>query len=35
MVAIGMIVWSGVMAFAEYAATQHRNERQLNLTDGW
>lgn len=32
-VAIGMIVWSGAMAFAEYARTQVRNERQLNLTD--
>lgn len=32
-VAIGMLAWSGVMAFAEYARTQVRNERQLNLTD--
>jgi undecaprenyl-diphosphatase len=32
-VAVGMILWSGVMAFAEYAATQVRHERQLNLTD--
>lgn len=32
-VAAGMILWSGAMAFAEYAATQVRNERQLNLTD--
>jgi undecaprenyl-diphosphatase len=32
-VAIGMILWSGVMAFAEYAATQVRREAQLNLTD--
>src|SRR5690606_32149103 len=29
----GMIVWSGVMAFAEHAATHIRGERQLNLTD--
>ncbi len=32
-IAIGMIVWSGVMAFAEHAATHVRSERQLNLTD--
>lgn len=32
-IAFGMIIWSGVMAFAEYAATHVRNERQLNLTD--
>lgn len=32
-VAIGMILFSGVMAFAEHAATQVRNERQLNLAD--
>ncbi|QSB12720.1 undecaprenyl-diphosphate phosphatase [Natronosporangium hydrolyticum] len=32
-VAAGMILWSGVMAFAEHAATQVRSERQLNLTD--
>lgn len=32
-VAAGMILWSGVMAFAEHAATQVRRESQLNLTD--
>lgn len=32
-IAVGMIVWSGVMAFAEHAATHIRGERQLNLTD--
>lgn len=32
-VAIGMIAWSGVMAFAEYAATYVRTERHLNLKD--
>jgi len=32
-IAVGMIVWSGVMAFAEHAATHVRGERQLNLTD--
>lgn len=32
-VAIGMIVWSGVMAFAEYAATYVRTEAHLNLKD--
>lgn len=32
-VAIGMILFSGVMAFAEYAAKQVRGERQLNLKD--
>jgi undecaprenyl-diphosphatase len=32
-VAAGMLLWSGVMAFAEHAATQQRNEKQLNLTD--
>jgi undecaprenyl-diphosphatase len=31
--AAGMILWSGVMAFAEYAATHVRKEGQLNLTD--
>ncbi|GAA1373945.1 undecaprenyl-diphosphate phosphatase [Catellatospora chokoriensis] len=32
-VAGSLIVWSGVMAFAEYAATQVRGEKQLRLTD--
>ncbi|HEX6684214.1 MAG TPA: undecaprenyl-diphosphate phosphatase [Candidatus Limnocylindrales bacterium] len=32
-VAGSLIVWSGVMAFAEFAATQTRNERQLTLKD--
>ena len=32
-VAGALIVWSGVMAFAEYAATQTRGERQLTLKD--
>jgi undecaprenyl-diphosphatase len=32
-VAIAMIVWAGAMAFAEYAATQARGERQLKLKD--
>jgi undecaprenyl-diphosphatase len=32
-VAAGMILWSGVMAFAEYTATHVRKEEQLNLTD--
>ncbi|WP_212829047.1 undecaprenyl-diphosphate phosphatase [Catellatospora sp. TT07R-123] len=32
-VAGSMIVWAGVMAFAEYAATQIRSEKQLTLKD--
>lgn len=32
-VAGSLIIWSAVMAFAEYAATQIRNERQLTLKD--
>lgn len=32
-VAIGMAVWSGVMWFAEHAATQVRKPEELNLTD--
>lgn len=32
-VAVGMILWSGVMAFAEKVATQVRKEGELNLTD--
>ncbi|MDI1464606.1 undecaprenyl-diphosphate phosphatase [Catellatospora sp. KI3] len=32
-VAGSMIVWAGVMAFAEYAATQIRDEKQLTLKD--
>jgi undecaprenyl-diphosphatase len=33
-VAVGLIVWSGVMVFAERAATQQRTERDAKLTDG-
>ncbi len=33
-VAGGLIVWSGVMVFAERAATQQRFERDVTLTDG-
>jgi undecaprenyl-diphosphatase len=32
-VAGSLIVWSAVMAFAEYAATQVRDEKQLRLSD--
>jgi undecaprenyl-diphosphatase len=32
-VVIGLIVWSGVMIFAEHAATQTRGENSLNLKD--
>ncbi|MFC7758570.1 undecaprenyl-diphosphate phosphatase [Catellatospora bangladeshensis] len=32
-VAGSLIVWSAVMAFAEYAATQTRGEKQLRLSD--
>lgn len=32
-VAGSLIIWSGVMAFAEYAATQSRSEKQLTLKD--
>ncbi len=32
-VAAGMAVWSGVMWFAEYAATQVRRQAHLNVTD--
>jgi undecaprenyl-diphosphatase len=33
-VAAGLIVWSGVMVFAERAATQQRFERDVTITDG-
>jgi len=33
-VAGGLIVWSGVMVFAERAATQQRSERDVRLADG-
>jgi undecaprenyl-diphosphatase len=33
-VAAGLILWSGVMIFAEHAATQTRHEDSLNVTDG-
>jgi undecaprenyl-diphosphatase len=33
-VAAGLIVWSGVMVFAERAATQQRTERDIGLIDG-
>jgi undecaprenyl-diphosphatase len=33
-VAAGLIVWSGVMVFAERAATQQRAERDVRLKDG-
>lgn len=33
-VAAGLILWSGVMVFAERAATQQRSERDISLTDG-
>lgn len=33
-VAAGLIVWSGVMVFAERAATQQRGERDVRLKDG-
>jgi undecaprenyl-diphosphatase len=33
-VAIGLIAWSGVMVFAERAATQQRFERDVTLMDG-
>jgi len=32
-VAFGMLLWSGVMWFAEHAATQVRKPEELNLTD--
>ncbi|ADD44148.1 undecaprenyl-diphosphate phosphatase [Stackebrandtia nassauensis] len=32
-VAIALILWSGVMWFAEYAATHQRSEKQLKLKD--
>jgi undecaprenyl-diphosphatase len=32
-VAAGLILWSGAMAFAEYAATQARGEKQVTLKD--
>jgi undecaprenyl-diphosphatase len=32
-VAVALIVWSGAMAFAEYAATQARSEDKLKLKD--
>ncbi len=34
MVAAGLIVWSGVMVFAEALATQKRDETQVTLMDG-
>jgi undecaprenyl-diphosphatase len=33
-VAAGLILWSGVMVFAERAATQSRNEKDVTLMDG-
>jgi undecaprenyl-diphosphatase len=33
-VAVGLIVWSGVIVFAERAATQQRGEHDVNPTDG-
>jgi undecaprenyl-diphosphatase len=33
-VAAGLIVWSGVMVFAEWAATQRRHEHDVTLKDG-
>ena len=33
-VAAGLIVWSAVMVFAERAATQQRDERDVRLKDG-
>jgi undecaprenyl-diphosphatase len=33
-VAAGLILWSGVMVFAEHAATQTRHEDSLNVSDG-
>jgi undecaprenyl-diphosphatase len=33
-VAAGLIVWSGVMIFAERAATQQRHERDVTMMDG-
>ncbi len=33
-VAAGLIVWSGIMVFAERAATQQRTERDVRLVDG-
>jgi undecaprenyl-diphosphatase len=33
-VAAGLIIWSGVMLFAERAATQQRTERDVRLKDG-
>jgi undecaprenyl-diphosphatase len=34
MVAAGLLVWSGVMVFAEAMATQKRGETKVNLMDG-
>ena len=34
MVAAGLILWSGVMVFAERAATQQRGEADVTLADG-
>ena len=34
MVAAGLIIWSGVMVFAERAATQQRTEGDVRLADG-
>src|SRR5690606_6694187 len=33
-VAAGLIIWSGVMVFAERAATQQRTEHDVRLADG-
>ena len=33
-VAAGLIVWSGVMVFSEYVATQQRSERDIRPMDG-
>lgn len=33
-VAAGLVVWSGVMVFAERAATQQRDEKQVGARDG-
>lgn len=32
-VAVALLLWSGAMVFAEYAATQTRSEKDLTLTD--
>ncbi|HEX6498108.1 MAG TPA: undecaprenyl-diphosphate phosphatase [Micromonosporaceae bacterium] len=33
-VAAGLVLWSGVMVFAERAATQQRDEKQVGMRDG-